>query len=277
MVRFFPPLFQEEAVADVEERRAEAGDLDEDDLDLLEENMGFTRSKPKVRSSLTSWLPSLCAHPTSSQSGLKRLRRRQRSGSASSSGSGRNGGPSGADLRDIFNDPDVDAEEGGDSGRGAAGGSSRRKQRGGDEVGAFNDDEMAGFIEDDSDEDGTERGGSDSEGGGGGESKRRRKERKKRERKEQAKKRRGLGMGRVEGITSEAWGEVAEVFGNGQDYGWAMEDEDEGGAGARGEDGEEKAKELKDVRYLPNPFLPRWYAHLSTHRSSSRPKSPLVC
>lgn len=45
-------------------------------------------------------------------------------------------------------------------------------------------------------------------------------------------------MGRVEGMTAEAWGEVAEVFGNGQDYAWAMEIDDE-------ED--DKPKELKDV------------------------------
>ncbi|GAA5895333.1 hypothetical protein JCM5296_002378 [Sporobolomyces johnsonii] len=43
--------------------------------------------------------------------------------------------------------------------------------------------------------------------------------------------------GRVEGITAEAWQEVEEVFGNGQDYAWAMEDDED----------DKEDKELKDI------------------------------
>ncbi|BGP16764.1 hypothetical protein JCM10213_002156 [Rhodosporidiobolus nylandii] len=154
--------------------------------------------------------------PKSSKNKLKRLRRRRASASGSEGGSPRDTG----DLRDIFADEE----------------SAPRRRAGGagDIEGLFDPDEMAGFIEDDSDESRSER-GSDSEDE---DDRRRRKDRKKREKKEQARKRRGLGMGRVEGITSEAWGEVAEVFGNGTDYAWAMELSD-------GE--EEKGKELKDI------------------------------
>ncbi|GAA5941848.1 hypothetical protein JCM1841_005666, partial [Sporobolomyces salmonicolor] len=64
---------------------------------------------------------------------------------------------------------------------------------------------------------------------------RKRKDKKRKERK--AGGRKGFDMGMVEGITAEAWQEVAEVFGNGQDYAWAMEDD---------EDNKED-KELKDI------------------------------
>ncbi|GAA5841172.1 hypothetical protein JCM11251_003227 [Rhodosporidiobolus azoricus] len=201
----------------------DAGDLDEDDLELLQENLGggFSRSKPKNK--------------------LKRLRRRQRSGSPSDAGSGspRQSG----DLRDIFNDDDDDVP--------ARGGSSRRGgPSGGDIEGLFDADEMAGFIEDDTDDSRSERGSSPEDSDEDADTRRRRKERKRREKKEQARKRRqqrsgmGLGgMGRVEGITAEAWGEVAEVFGNGLDYAWAFDEEGEEEGGADGE----KAKELKDI------------------------------
>ncbi|GAA5911597.1 hypothetical protein JCM6882_008048 [Rhodosporidiobolus microsporus] len=205
----------------------EDGDLDEDDLELLQENLGggFKRSKSKSK--------------------LKRLRRHQRSGSPSSdaSGSPRNTG----DLNDIFNDDDDDEP------RGAS--SSRRGGAGGDAgagiEGLFDADEMAGFIEDDSDDDDDSRrgGSSPDDSDEDADSRRRRKEKKRRAKKEEARKRRqqrsgmGLGgMGRVEGITAEAWGEVAEVFGNGMDYAWAFEEEgEEEGAG------EDKGKELKDI------------------------------
>ncbi|GAA6032318.1 hypothetical protein JCM8097_008116 [Rhodosporidiobolus ruineniae] len=184
------------------------GDLDEDDLELLQENLGLER-------------------PSKSKNKLKRLRRRQRSGSADSSA------PRGGDLEDIFND---------DDGRDRAS-SSRKGGRGGDRgvEALFDADEMAGFIEDDTDEDDEDRrGGGSSDEDEDEDSRRRRRERKKRERREQAKQRRSMGMGRVEGITAEAWSEVAEVFGDGQDYAWAMGDEDEEGEA-------DKPKELKDI------------------------------
>ncbi|GAA5857832.1 hypothetical protein JCM8547_005996 [Rhodosporidiobolus lusitaniae] len=208
----------------------ESVNLDEDDLDLLNENLGITRSKPK-------------------QGKLKRLRRAHRDSDDGGSGSDPDGASSSRrrtrrdgsvdDLRDIFNDDD-------DDGRGAGRSSSRRDGGGRGGAGAeglFDADEMAGFIEDDEDDSDGSRGGggggSDSDESGG--ARRRRKEKKRRERKEARKKRgMGMGMGRVEGITAEAWGEVAEVFGNGQDYAWAMEDEEEEG-------GEDKVKELKDI------------------------------
>ncbi|GAA6018754.1 hypothetical protein JCM10207_005567 [Rhodosporidiobolus poonsookiae] len=195
----------------------EAGDLDEDDLELLQENLGMAR-------------------PSKSKNKLKRLRRRRRSASASSDGGSGSPRHAPGDLRDIFNDVDDDDEP-----RAASGG---RRGSGGAGAGIenlFDADEMAGFIEDDTDESRSDGGGSDEDGddSDAGERRRRRKEKKRRERKEQARKRRGLGMGRVEGINAEAWGEVAEVFGNGMEYAWAMEDEDE-------EEGE-KGKELKDI------------------------------
>ncbi|KPV77863.1 uncharacterized protein RHOBADRAFT_34071 [Rhodotorula graminis WP1] len=101
----------------------------------------------------------------------------------------------------------------------------------------FGADEMAGFIEDDTDDSRSEAGDSDEDD----EARRQRKRDAKRREKGERKKRRGagLGMGRVEGITQEAWQEVAEVFGNGQDYAWAMEDDDE--------DDKDGKKELKDI------------------------------
>lgn len=100
---------------------------------------------------------------------------------------------------------------------------------------------MAGFIEDDTDESRSEAGDSDEDREGDRAARKGRKkrdERRKRAEKAGARRRGGFAMGRVEGMTAEAWGEVAEVFGNGQDYAWAMEIDDE-------ED--DKPKELKDV------------------------------
>ncbi|GAA5879533.1 hypothetical protein JCM1840_003438 [Sporobolomyces johnsonii] len=164
----------------------EHGDLDEDDLELLQENMGIRIGKPKTK--------------------LKRLRRR-RSASASSAGSPPPGG-----LNDIFNDDEGDVQG---------------------VENLFDADEMAGFIEDDSDE--SARSGASDEDSDDRAARRKRKDKKRKERK--AGGRKGFGMGMVEGITAEAWQEVAEVFGNGQDYAWAMEDD---------EDAKED-KELKDI------------------------------
>lgn len=94
---------------------------------------------------------------------------------------------------------------------------------------------MAGFIEDDSD-DSEGRHGSDSEDDRA--ARKRDKKQKKRQGKSHAPRRSGFGASMVEGITQEAWQEVTEVFGNGYDYSYALDDEPEAG--------EEKA--LKDVR-----------------------------
>ncbi|GAA6054598.1 hypothetical protein JCM3770_000071 [Rhodotorula araucariae] len=175
--------------------------LDEDDLELLQENMGIRLTKPKGNK-------------------LRRLRR-ARSASGSDGGSPARGGRSG-DLQDIFADDDERAGADDDGGI----------------EGLFDADEMAGFIEDDTDESRSEAGDSDEDD----EARRQRRREKKARQKADRKKRRGAGlgmMGRVEGITQEAWQEVAEVFGNGQDFAWAMEDDDD-----EAKDGK---KELKDI------------------------------
>lgn len=151
----------------------------------------------------------------------------------------------------------------------------------------FDADEMAGFIEDDSDDEGaaarSQAGDSDEDLRDRDDARERRnrkqKERERRKAEGGAAKRRrgGLGGGRLEGVSVEAWQEVAEVFGNGQEYAWAMEDEDED---------EPKPKDLKDVRLFllslaragdihaeppPSPAVDAW------HRSLSRPRLPRAC
>lgn len=198
--------------------------------------MGIRLTKPKgVRpTSLSS--RSCTREPTLTlascpQNKLRRLRRAgPASGSDDDSPAGRRSGrgrDDGGDLQDIFADDD-----------------DRAGDDGGLE-GLFGADEMAGFIEDDTDDSRSEAGDSDEDD----EARRQRKRDAKRREKGERKKRRGagLGMGRVEGITQEAWQEVAEVFGNGQDYAWAMEDDDE--------DDKDGKKELKDVR-LPLSLPP---------------------
>jgi len=138
--------------------------------------------------------------------------RRRRSASADSGGSPSNQ----RDLVNIFDDDDRDA---------------------GGVENLFDADEMAGFIEDDTDDDSARGSGDDSDE----EASNRRRKRKEKQKKRESRKtggRKGFGMGSVEGITAEAWQEVAEVFGTGQDYAWAMEEEEEKGA---------KEKDLKDV------------------------------
>lgn len=98
----------------------------------------------------------------------------------------------------------------------------------------FDADEMAGFIEDDETQ--SERGASDSDEDE--DTRRKRRDRKRAsDKRGKGGRRAGFGAGFVEGITAEAWQEVTDVFGNGQDYAFALEDDDE----------DEKAKELKDV------------------------------
>lgn len=104
----------------------------------------------------------------------------------------------------------------------------------------FDADEMAGFIEDDETQ--SERGaGSDSDDGDDARRRKRREKQKAKESRGRAKggRRAGFGAGFVEGITAEAWQEVTDVFGNGQDYAFALDDE---------EDDEKEAKGLQDVR-----------------------------
>ena len=138
--------------------------------------------------------------------------RRRRSVSADS------GSPSNSrDLVNIFDD------EG--EGEGDAGGVEN----------LFDADEMAGFIEDDTDDDSARGSDEDSDEGA---RRRRRKEKQKKRDQRKAGGRKGFGMGSVEGITAEAWQEVAEVFGTGQDYAWAMEEDEET---------QPKEKNLKDV------------------------------
>lgn len=173
--------------------------LDEDDLELLQENLGIRRSKPKGK--------------------LRRLRRRR---SVGSDGSGDDAASPPRGLNDIFADDDAAADQ---------------------VENLFDADEMAGFIEDDSDDDAEARsqaGDSDEDRDDARERRnRKQKERERRKAEGAAKRRRGgLGGGRLEGVSVEAWQEVAEVFGNGQEYAWAMEDEDED---------EPKPKDLKDI------------------------------
>ncbi|BGP25171.1 transcription elongation factor SPT6 [Rhodotorula toruloides] len=167
--------------------------LDEDDLELLQENLGIRTDKPK-------------------QGKLRRLRR-ARSASPGDDTSAR--APRG--LQDIFADEDAGPAAGVEN--------------------LFDADEMAGFIEDDTDESRSEAGDSD-EDRAARKGRKKRDERRKRAETAGARRRGGFAMGRVEGMTAEAWGEVAEVFGNGQDYAWAMELDDEE---------EDKPKELKDI------------------------------
>lgn len=99
---------------------------------------------------------------------------------------------------------------------------------------------MAGFIEDDSQSDSSGRHGSSEDE----EERQQRRRLKKTKAPKKAVRRSVFGAGIVEGITGEAWSEVTEVFGNGQDYGFALDDEVE--------DKEEKG--LKDAR----SFLRTW-------------------
>ncbi|GAA5884415.1 hypothetical protein JCM3774_006395, partial [Rhodotorula dairenensis] len=184
--------------------------LDEDDLELLQENLGIRRSKPKGK--------------------LRRLRRHRSVGSDNDDEAGSPSGR-GGNLNDIFADDDAAADQ---------------------VENLFDADEMAGFIEDDTDEDDLRSQAGDSDEDRGGDDARERKSRKQKERERRkaergaaaagGKRKRGfgggLGGGRLEGVSIEAWQEVAEVFGNGQEYAWAMEDED---------DDEPKPKDLKDL------------------------------
>ncbi|KAK4048952.1 Transcription elongation factor spt6 [Microbotryomycetes sp. JL201] len=157
------------------------GDLDEDDLALLEENTGvrLTHKKPK----------------------LKRLRRRKSVGSDSDRSD-----RSGQGLNRIFSEDEDN-----------------------DVINEFAD-EMAGFIEDDT---------QSESGAGSDEDDEERAARRARRQKERKRGRRaGLAGAPIEGISQEDWQEVTDVFGNGQDYAFALESDDEP---------DKDNKELKDI------------------------------
>lgn len=105
--------------------------------------------------------------------------------------------------------------------------------------GDYDDDELDDFIEDDEDD---ELQGLDEEA----------REERRRERREERRRAR-LSGARVDplkvGIDPEAWDEIHDIFGNGEDYAWALGEEEE----------EEEAKkgkmEYKDVRRTTDPDL----------------------
>ncbi|GAA5947807.1 hypothetical protein JCM3765_001092 [Sporobolomyces pararoseus] len=188
-----------EGDADGEGKKRRRENLSEDEGDLDEDDLALLAENTGLE----------IAQPKKHK--LKRLRRR-RSVSADS------GSPSNSrDLVNIFDD------EG--EGEGDAGGVEN----------LFDADEMAGFIEDDTDDDSARGSDEDSDEGA---RRRKRKEKQKKRDQRKAGGRKGFGMGSVEGITAEAWQEVAEVFGTGQDYAWAMEEDEET---------QPKEKNLKDI------------------------------
>jgi len=93
---------------------------------------------------------------------------------------------------------------------------------------------MAGFIEDDSQSDSDGERARESEDD---DERRARRRREKKARKGKGARRAGFGSSMVEGIGQEAWQEVTDVFGNGQDYAYALEEDEV----------VEEEKELKDV------------------------------
>jgi transcription elongation factor SPT6 len=112
------------------------------------------------------------------------------------------------------------------------------------------DDEMADFIEDDEDE-------------GDGAAQQREKAPKASSAFRGA--RTGFG-GAAAGVSQEAWEEIQEIFGNGDDYRWAMDLEEDA-------ETQKAALKLEDVRQAP-PILRRGLTQL--HRSTSPPRSPSV-
>lgn len=178
-------------------------EVDEDDLDLLAENTGQARRKEAGR--------------------LKRFRR----GSAS---------PTGDDdvaarqrtLDQIFEDDDDDIVPSGrrdaqyddDDDLPSVGQAIRagaaRKQR--EVAGGYEDDGLDDFIEEDEEEE--EMQGLDED----------QREALRRERREQKRRARMSGSAAdpaKAGIDREAWDEIHEIFGNGEDYHWALEDDEE--------------------------------------------------
>lgn len=184
-------------------------EVDEDDLELLAENTGQSRRKEAGR--------------------LKRFRRGSASPPADDEAAARQ-----KTLDQIFEDDDDDEDE--DDIRSARRGANydddddedlpsvgqalragvARKQR--EAAGVYEDDGLDDFIEEDEDDD--EMQGLDEE------------EREARRQQRREEKRRARMSGSAAdpakaGIDREAWDEIHEIFGNGEDYFWALEDEDE--------------------------------------------------
>ncbi|SPO19824.1 probable Transcription elongation factor SPT6 [Ustilago trichophora] len=182
-------------------------EVDEDDLELLAENTGQSRRKEAGR--------------------LKRFRRGSASPPADDEAAARQ-----KTLDQIFEDDDDDDEDDIRTGRRgvnyddddedlpSVGQALRagvaRKQR--EAVGGYEDDGLDDFIEEDEDDE--EMQGLDEE-----EREARRQER--REEKRRARMSGSAADPAKAGIDREAWDEIHEIFGNGEDYFWALEDEDE--------------------------------------------------
>ena len=116
----------------------------------------------------------------------------------------------------------------------------------------FDDDEMAGFIEDDTQSDSSGRHGSDGSEDEDDRTARRNKkkqEKKKQKAKPRTARRSGFSAGMVDGISAETWNDVTDVFGNGQDYSFALEEQED----------MHEDKELKDVCFS---FLFRFRCNL---------------
>ncbi|CCF53902.1 hypothetical protein NDA14_000064 [Ustilago hordei] len=182
-------------------------EVDQDDLELLAENTGQSRRKEAGR--------------------LKRFRRGSASPPADDEAAARQ-----KTLDQIFeDDDDEDDDDDIRSGRRAnyddddedlppVGQALRagvaRKQR--EALGGYEDDGLDDFIEEDEDDD--EMQGLDEE----------EREARRQERREQKRRARMSGSAAdpaKAGIDREAWDEIHEIFGNGEDYFWALEDEEE--------------------------------------------------
>lgn len=181
-------------------------EVDEDDLELLAENTGQPRRKEAGR--------------------LKRFRRGSASPPADDEAAARQ-----RTLDQIFEDDDEDEDDIRSGRRGvnyddddedlpSVGQALRagvaRKQR--EVVGAYEDDGLDDFIEEDEDDE--EMQGLDEE----------EREARRQQRREEKRKARLSGSAAdpaKAGIDHEAWDEIHEIFGNGEDYFWALEDEEE--------------------------------------------------
>ncbi|TKY90444.1 hypothetical protein EX895_000442 [Sporisorium graminicola] len=182
-------------------------EVDEDDLELLAENTGQSRRKEAGR--------------------LKRFRRGSASPPADDEAAARQ-----KTLDQIFEDDDDDEDDDIRSGRRgvnyddddedlpSVGQALRagvaRKQR--EAVGGYEDDGLDDFIEEDED---------DEEMQGLDEDEREARRQERREEKRRARMSGSAADPAKAGIDREAWDEIHEIFGNGEDYFWALEDEDE--------------------------------------------------
>lgn len=117
---------------------------------------------------------------------------------------------------------------------------------------------MAGFIEDDTQSDSSGRHGSDGSEDEDDRTARRNKkkqDKKKQKAKPRTARRSGFSAGMVDGISAETWNDVTDVFGNGQDYSFALEEQED----------MHEDKELKDVCSSWSPSALRALIDLSSH------------